>query len=74
MENNLFNNLLSSVEEMVAIENGDFGMKQSEFAEMIGASVSLVRSWEQKRRIPSGTARFYPITYILQFITLNSDD
>ncbi|WP_338883304.1 MULTISPECIES: NadS family protein [Xenorhabdus] len=78
MENNLFNNLLSSVEEMVAIENGEyhpkpehthryaipnvksirkhFGMKQSEFAEMIGASVSLVRSWEQKRRIPSGTA------------------
>ncbi|MBN4865608.1 MULTISPECIES: helix-turn-helix domain-containing protein [Providencia] len=32
------------------------GMKQQEFAEAIGSSVDLVRSWEQKRRFPSGMA------------------
>lgn len=32
------------------------GMKQSEFAEAMGLSVDLVRSWEQKRRFPSGIA------------------
>ena len=32
------------------------GMKQQEFADAMGASVDLVRSWEQKRRIPSGVA------------------
>lgn len=31
-------------------------MKQAEFAEVVGASVDLIRSWEQKRRIPSGIA------------------
>lgn len=33
-----------------------FGMKQQEFAQAMGASVDLVRSWEQKRRVPSGVA------------------
>lgn len=31
-------------------------MKQAEFAEAIGLSVDLVRSWEQKRRVPTGMA------------------
>ncbi|CBG91789.1 putative DNA binding protein (plasmid) [Citrobacter rodentium ICC168] len=70
--------LLTAMEEMVAIENGQIqpaeenihrhtlpdvkairkhaGMKQAEFAEVVGASVDLIRSWEQKRRIPSGIA------------------
>lgn len=78
MEKKLFDNLVSSLEEMVAIENGELipdsenvhrlelpdvkairkhvGMKQQEFAEAIGSSVDLVRSWEQKRRFPSGMA------------------
>ncbi|CDH24954.1 conserved hypothetical protein [Xenorhabdus bovienii str. kraussei Becker Underwood] len=37
-------------------QNHHFGMKQAEFAEMIGVSVALVQSWESKRRTPSGTA------------------
>lgn len=32
------------------------GMKQTEFAEAVGASVDLIRSWEQQRRVPSGIA------------------
>ncbi|MFD1093339.1 NadS family protein [Providencia vermicola] len=78
MEKKLFDDLVSSLEEMVAIENGELipdsenvhrlelpdvkairkhvGMKQQEFAEAIGSSVDLVRSWEQKRRFPSGMA------------------
>lgn len=32
------------------------GMKQAEFANTIGLSVDLVRSWEQQRRFPSGIA------------------
>lgn len=78
MEKNLFDSLVRSVEEMVAIENGEFqpapenvhhhilpdvkairkhaGMKQAEFAEVMGLSVDLVRSWEQQRRYPSGIA------------------
>lgn len=32
------------------------GMKQAEFADAMGLSVDLVRSWEQQRRIPSGLA------------------
>ncbi len=64
MDKNLFADLVSSVNEMVAIENGEFqpqpehvhrhaipnvksmrknfGMKQAEFAQMIGTSVALV--------------------------------
>ncbi|EQC00544.1 NadS family protein [Photorhabdus temperata] len=34
----------------------NFGMKQSEFAEMVGVSIRLVQSWEQNQRIPSGVA------------------
>ncbi|MGG4665170.1 NadS family protein [Providencia vermicola] len=78
MKKKLFDDLVSSLEEMVAIENGKLipdsenvhrlelpdvkairkhvGMKQQEFAEAIGSSVDLVRSWEQKRRFPSGMA------------------
>ncbi|HDK6616373.1 TPA: transcriptional regulator [Klebsiella variicola] len=32
------------------------GMKQAKFAEVVGTSVDLVRSWEQKRCVPSGIA------------------
>ncbi|KLU16913.1 MULTISPECIES: NadS family protein [Xenorhabdus] len=32
------------------------GMGRQEFVEMIGASFWSLKSWEQKRRIPSGTA------------------
>lgn len=78
MEKKLFDSLLRSMEEMVAIENGELepapenvhrhvlpdvkairkhaGMKQAEFADAMGLSVDLVRSWEQKRRFPSGIA------------------
>ena len=78
MEEKLFNELLDSVNEMVAIEKGElepkpehvhshslpdvkalrmqFGMKQSEFAQAIGASPALVQSWELNRRVPTGIA------------------
>ncbi|WP_054179469.1 NadS family protein [Trabulsiella odontotermitis] len=78
MEKRLFDDLLTSVNEMVAIENGEcepapehvhrhaipdvkklrtsMGMKQSEFAQAVGASVSLVQSWELHRRVPTGIA------------------
>ncbi|OWF87945.1 transcriptional regulator [Yersinia intermedia] len=32
------------------------GMKQEEFADIVGVSKGLVQSWEQHRRIPSGSA------------------
>ncbi|WP_202304445.1 NadS family protein [Dryocola clanedunensis] len=32
------------------------GLKQDEFARAVGVSPSLVQSWEQKRRFPSGSA------------------
>jgi putative transcriptional regulator len=32
------------------------GMKQDEFADVVGVSISLVQSWEQERRIPSGSS------------------
>lgn len=78
MEKKLFDDLVSSLNEMVAIENGtfipnpenvqcyaipdvkvlrkSFGMKQAEFAEIMGISVDLIRSWEQRRRTPTGAA------------------
>ncbi|EGY28568.1 putative transcriptional regulator [Candidatus Regiella insecticola 5.15] len=78
MEKQLFEDLVSGMNEMVAIENGtfqpkpenvhrhaipnvktlrnNFGMKQAEFAEVMGTSVDLVSSWEQNRRIPTGIA------------------
>ncbi|MEX9816431.1 hypothetical protein AB7X09_09780 [Providencia rettgeri] len=39
-------------------------MKQQEFAEAIGSSVDLVRSWEQQRRFPSGMA--LKLLYLLE--------
>lgn len=76
MDKQLFNDLVQSMEEMVAIENGTMqpaavhrhplpnvkavrescGLKQEEFARAVGVSPSLVQSWEQKRRFPSGSA------------------
>lgn len=76
MDKKLFNDLVESMEQMVAIEKGAMqpaqvhrhhlpnvkllretsGMKQDEFAEAVGVSASLVQSWEQERRIPSGSA------------------
>ena len=78
MDKELFDSLVKSMEEMVAIENGEqqpspervhrhklpnvrqvretTGMKQHEFAQAIGVSPSLVQSWEQARRFPSGAA------------------
>ncbi|NHB89639.1 NadS family protein [Photorhabdus tasmaniensis] len=78
MEENMFQELLSGVKEMVAIENGEyqpkpehvhchaipnvksirksFGMKQPEFAEVLGVTTRQVRSWEQNQRVPSGAA------------------
>lgn len=40
----------------VKLMRTQFGMKQHEFAEAIGASAALVQSWELKRRIPTGIA------------------
>jgi putative transcriptional regulator len=78
MDKELFNDLVESMEQMVAIEKGElsvsaenihyhrlpnvktlresFGLKQNEFAEAVGVSASLVQSWEQHRRIPSGSS------------------
>lgn len=76
MDKQLFNDLVQSMEEMVAIEKGEMqparvhryplpdvkalrenaGLKQEEFAQAVGVSPSLVQSWEQKRRIPSGSS------------------
>ncbi|KLU17124.1 MULTISPECIES: NadS family protein [Xenorhabdus] len=78
MDKELFNDLVESMEQMVAIEKGElsvpsenihyhrlpdvknlresFGLKQSEFAEAVGVSSSLIQSWEQHRRIPSGSS------------------
>ncbi|HAV1831525.1 TPA: helix-turn-helix domain-containing protein [Enterobacter hormaechei subsp. steigerwaltii] len=78
MGKKLFDALINSMEEMVAIESGQIqpavenvhrpplpevkairkhaGMKQAEFAQIVGISVDLVRSWEQQRRVPSGIA------------------
>lgn len=79
MKDELFDDLLASAEEMVAIENGEqqpaanaihsydtldvkairtaSGKNQQEFAKIIGASVESVKSWETRRRNPSGTTR-----------------
>lgn len=78
MKKDLFDDLVSSMNEMVAIEKGQFqpkaehihhhavpnvksirqtaGLKQAEFAQVVGVSVALVQSWEQERRLPSGSA------------------
>jgi putative transcriptional regulator len=76
VDKELFNDLVESMEQMVAIEKGKMqparvhrhhipnvkslreasGMKQEEFAQAVGVSPSLVQSWEQNRRIPSGSS------------------
>lgn len=76
MDKELFNDLVESMEQMVAIEKGEIqparvhrhhlpnvkslreasGMKQEEFALAVGVSSSLVQSWEQNRRVPSGSS------------------
>ena len=35
----------------------DVGKSQAEFAEIIGASFDTLKSWESRRRNPSGTAK-----------------
>jgi putative transcriptional regulator len=42
--------------DVKAIRNR-LGRSQSEFALMIGVSVSTLRNWEQGRRVPEGPAR-----------------
>lgn len=86
MEKHLFNDLLESVQEMVAIEQGhespdinrihrhelpdvklirkNAGLKQAEFADAMGVSVDLIRSWEQHRRCPAGPA--LKMLYLIQ--------
>jgi len=32
------------------------GFSQQQFADLLGVSVSLVESWEQNRRMPSGSS------------------
>jgi putative transcriptional regulator len=76
MEKELFDQLVQSMEQMVAIEKGEMapaavhrhhlpdvktmravsGLTQGEFSEAIGVSPSLVQSWEQNRRVPSGSS------------------
>ncbi len=78
MNKELFDSLVESMHEMVAIKTGELqpherhvhrhqlpdvkklrvqvGLKQAEFAEAVGVSAGLVQSWEQQRRIPSGSS------------------
>ena len=70
MKDELFADLLASAEEMVRIEKGEqmpmeqhvhtfseIGLKQQDFAAAVGVSYELVKSWETKRRHPTGAAR-----------------
>ncbi|MGB6219391.1 helix-turn-helix domain-containing protein [Haloferula sp.] len=41
----------------VAQARHTLGMTQGEFAELLGVGISTLRSWEQKKREPSGAAR-----------------
>ncbi|MCV9877921.1 NadS family protein [Brenneria izbisi] len=76
MEKELFDQLVESMEQMVAIEKGKIapaavhrhhlpdvktiraisGLTQGEFSDAVGVSPSLVQSWEQNRRVPSGSS------------------
>ncbi|EOK1143063.1 TPA: NadS family protein [Klebsiella pneumoniae] len=76
MEKELFDQLVESMEQMVAIEKGHMApaavhrhhlpdvktlraaseLTQGEFADAVGVSPSLVQSWEQNRRVPSGSS------------------
>ncbi|MDI6955077.1 NadS family protein, partial [Pantoea sp. Pa-EAmG] len=40
------------------------GLKQAEFADAMGVSVDLIRSWEQHRRSPTGPA--LKMLYLIQ--------
>lgn len=79
MKDDLFAELVTSAEEMVAIEKGESvpaadavhhyetldvraireasGKTRIEFAKIIGASYESVKSWEAKRRNPSGVTK-----------------
>jgi len=72
----IFNELKASLEEAVAIKNGDalparvtrynvadvkairakLNISQAELAAALGTSLDTVKSWEQKRRNPTGLA------------------
>lgn len=72
----IFNELKASLEEAVAIKNGDalpvrvtrynvadvkairakLNVSQAELAAALGTSLDTVKSWEQKRRNPTGLA------------------
>lgn len=78
MKKELFDSLVESMNEMLAMEAGEIkpreqqvhrhhlpdvkklriqvGLKQAEFAEAVGVSAGLVQSWEQQRRLPSGSS------------------
>ncbi|MCV6611975.1 MAG: helix-turn-helix domain-containing protein [Amphritea sp.] len=77
MDSNLFDELVTSVEQAGAIRRDEIapsrifefsamdvkairestGRTQEAFAQMLGTSVSAIRSWEQGQRQPTGTAR-----------------
>ncbi|CAM3899126.1 NadS family protein [Xenorhabdus thuongxuanensis] len=76
MRKELFDDLLASAKEAVAIHKGQLeptkitklaipdvkairihtGLKQDEFARLMGVSPSLVQAWEQHRRTPAGSS------------------
>jgi len=75
MKDELFADLIASAEEMVAIENGikildvksireAAGKTREEFALIIGSSEETVKSWENKRRNPSGASK--KLLYLIQ--------
>lgn len=75
MKDKLFADLMASAEEMVAIENGGkildvksireaAGKTREEFALIIGSSEETVKSWENKRRNPSGASK--KLLYLIQ--------
>jgi|TARA_B110000211_G_scaffold213065_1_gene253211 putative transcriptional regulator len=79
MKDELFNDLLASAKEMVAIECGEstpkdehihsynivdvkairetLGKSRDEFALILGTSTETIKSWENKRRNPTGPAQ-----------------
>lgn len=79
MKDELFNDLLASANEMIAIENGEttpeaehthsynvvdvkaireaLGKSRDEFALIVGTSSETIKSWETKRRNPTGPAQ-----------------
>ena len=79
MKEELFNDLLASTKEMIAIENNESipklehthnynivdvkaireaaGKSRDEFALILGTSPETIKSWENKRRNPTGPAQ-----------------